>query len=378
MKRVQGLDFPLAEKVIVLSSIGELYTRSPEDWTFITLIETVNAAGGFILPFFMVPGEKTMSSWAHKKLDGESWMTNCPKGHITNEAMNEYLDHFIQYSNSGPIKPWTMLLLDGYTFLPSHETHDLQPLDVGVFRQWKHFQNKSILKALQELDYDYSISSFFCDVSGFRKEALKEMTIKSAFKKSGIWPISCKNTLLSRSRYVGQQGHDEIESEQPSQPTEFEHVNIRLETNYEAAMLIKEITWKTAHRSGRINVGQWKAKICEKERHENAKAIRKVERQIQIAANKAQKSLGTTGVQARNKKEYLKSCENSSLRPPSDLQQVLDLLIEEKELRWPLEGGSSDIEISLGTQYLDPVASPFDSECEGDDQDQGHLRADVE
>ncbi|POS86488.1 hypothetical protein EPUL_001558 [Erysiphe pulchra] len=70
--------------------------------------------------------------------------------------------------------------------------------------------------------------------------------------------------------------------------------------------------------------------------------------------------------------------ENSGLRPPPDLQEAIDFLIEERELRWSLEGSSSGIEISLGTQYLDPVAWPFDSECWGDDQDQGHLRADVE
>ncbi|POS86299.1 hypothetical protein EPUL_002594 [Erysiphe pulchra] len=70
--------------------------------------------------------------------------------------------------------------------------------------------------------------------------------------------------------------------------------------------------------------------------------------------------------------------DNSSLRPLPDFQQALDFLIEERELRWPLEGAGSDTEISLGTQYLDSVASPFNSECEGDDQDQDHLRADVE
>ncbi|POS85348.1 hypothetical protein EPUL_003094 [Erysiphe pulchra] len=294
---------PLAEKDIVPSSFGELYTRSPEDRTSTTLIEIVNPDGGLIPPFFKVPGEKLMNSWAHKKLDDDSWILTIPKEYIKNEAMKEYLDHFIQYSKSdGHIchrSEEFLLKAEQINIhlqvLPSHEIHALQPLDVYVFRQWKNFQNKSILKALRELDYDYSISPLFRDVSGFRKEALKEKTIKSAFKKSGMLPINYNNVLLSRSCYVGQQGksnfrkrrHDEIESEQPSQPTEY---NIRPETNYEAAMLINE----------------------------------------------------------------------------------------QRELRWPLEDGSSDIEISLGTQYLDPLASPFDSEYEGDDQDQNNLRADVE
>ncbi|POS86400.1 hypothetical protein EPUL_001486 [Erysiphe pulchra] len=123
-----------------------------------------------------------------------------------------------------------MLLLDGLTchrneefslkveqnnihlqVLLPHETHAPQPLD-----------------ALQELDYDYSISPFSRDVSGFRKEALKEKTIKNAFEKSGMWPIRCKNALLLRSRYVGHQ--------------DFVQDNSRPETNYQAAMLIKEVS----------------------------------------------------------------------------------------------------------------------------------------
>ncbi|POS87022.1 hypothetical protein EPUL_002883 [Erysiphe pulchra] len=67
-----------------------------------------------------------------------------------------------------------------------------------------------------------------------------------------------------------------------------------------------------------------------------------------------------------------------NLRLPPGFQQALDFLVDERELCWPSKGRSSESKISHGTQYLDPVASsPFDSECEGDDQDQNHLRADV-
>ncbi|POS83243.1 hypothetical protein EPUL_005593, partial [Erysiphe pulchra] len=141
---------------------------------------------------------------------------------------------------------------------------------------------------------------------------------------------------------------------------------------------------KTAHRSGGIYVCQWKLKISERERLKNAKANKKVERQVQIAFNKAQKLPLNTRVQARRKKrEYLKSCGSS---PPN--QETLALFGEtdrdfscrtmiekskDREFRWLLDGSSSDIEISFGSQYLDPVASPFDPECEGY---QGHLRAD--
>ena len=74
-----------------------------------------------------------------------------------------WLRHFIQYTNAGPDKPWKLLLLNGHiTYeypefvilahenhikpmeFPLHLTHILQPLDVGVFRPWKHYHNLAI------------------------------------------------------------------------------------------------------------------------------------------------------------------------------------------------------------------------------------------
>jgi len=40
-------------------------------------------------------------------------------------------------------------------------THVLQPLDVGIFWPWKHYYNLVIQAALQSLDFEYTITSFF-------------------------------------------------------------------------------------------------------------------------------------------------------------------------------------------------------------------------
>lgn len=61
--------------------------------------------------------------------------------------------------------------------------------------------------------------------------------------------------------------------------------------------------------------------------------------------------------------------EDSSLYPSSDLQQALEFLIKDRELRWPSKADSIDIELLLGTQFLELVAYPFDSEYETDDLD---------
>ena len=103
----------------------------------------------------------------------------------TNEKIAlAWLDHFIKHVDVGPDKHWPMLLLDGHIThhkadfiltghenhilpfaFPSHLTHVLQPLDVGVFRPWKHYHNKAIHNGLHSLDMEYTISSFFRDLT---------------------------------------------------------------------------------------------------------------------------------------------------------------------------------------------------------------------
>ncbi|POS87794.1 hypothetical protein EPUL_003042 [Erysiphe pulchra] len=76
------IDCPLAEKIIIPSSIGELCTCSLEDRTSVTMMEKINPAGGFVPPFFMVPGEKIMSNWALNSLDDDSQLTITPNGNL--------------------------------------------------------------------------------------------------------------------------------------------------------------------------------------------------------------------------------------------------------------------------------------------------------
>lgn len=56
-------------------------------------------------------------------------------------------------------------------YFPSHLTHVLQPLDVGVFRPWKHYHKLAIATALRSLDFDYIITSFR-DLTSIRKQAM--------------------------------------------------------------------------------------------------------------------------------------------------------------------------------------------------------------
>jgi hypothetical protein len=52
---------------------------------------------------------------------------------------------------------------------PSHLTYILQPLDISVFRPWKYYYNKAIYYALRNLDFKYTITLFFRNLSNIRE-----------------------------------------------------------------------------------------------------------------------------------------------------------------------------------------------------------------
>jgi hypothetical protein len=50
----------------------------------------------------------------------------------------------------------------------------------------------AIHAALHSLDFEYTITSFFRDLTLIRTQIMQKYIIKNAFESSGIWPVSCK------------------------------------------------------------------------------------------------------------------------------------------------------------------------------------------
>lgn len=82
-----------------------------------------------------------------------------------------WLDHFIYHTESTPTSKLKVLLLDSHTShrtpeftilaaehniliyaFPSHLTHILQPLDVGIFQPYKHWHREAVHSAIRNLD----------------------------------------------------------------------------------------------------------------------------------------------------------------------------------------------------------------------------------
>ena len=133
----------------------------------------------------------------------------------------EDLDHLIKHTKASSSKLWKLLLLDGHithefpdfvvkayehhigfhVFL-SYLTHALQPLDVSVFWPWKHYHNRAIQRVIRGFDFEFTITSFFQDLTTIQEQTMKSYTIKNAFSESGMWPINAKASIQKMQQYA--------------------------------------------------------------------------------------------------------------------------------------------------------------------------------
>ena len=364
---------PTLEKVIVPKSVTKLYTATQGSRKQITVIETVRGDGKQTLPpFIIAPGEHIMENWISEKLIGEEYIDFSSSGYINNSVIMKYGDHLIKHTYAGPNKQWKLLLLDGHEshyhlpfqlllkenciqpwYFLSHLTHALQPLDVGVFRPWKHYHSRAVNSALRSLDLQYTVTSLFRDLTEIRANTMQTYTICNAFEKAGMWPLSCEagiKNIKSFSKEISKQSSSPnslqlpqlplpnsvetiwktttiVESFITRDPTQFsdntvevfkstmKETSVQLQKAYlqatEHALLQQKIqddisrkntsrrTVKGRGSSGGGTVSELRFQIKAKEEIERLESNKKAKRQLSTAINKYKESLRVRGVTAR-------------------------------------------------------------------------------
>jgi len=88
---------------------------------------------------------------------------------------------FINYCDENGIVPFAF---------PPHITHILQPLDVVVFQQYKHYHTKVINITVHNSYIQITKLEFLAAISDIRHKTFKESTIHSAFQKTGLIPFN--------------------------------------------------------------------------------------------------------------------------------------------------------------------------------------------
>lgn len=211
---------PAGEEVIVLIGIKEMYVGVPENRLSLTIIKSISADGKAILLVVIIPGSVIMEAWFYQNMTGHELITVSPLGYTNKGICLAWLDHFMKYNNCGSDKPWRILLIDGATCheapefvikakmnhiqvvkFPSHQTHLIQPLDVGCFRQWKRYQQSTVMNVIRSFEAEYCIQSFFRDLPKIREKTFIKRIIKHLFKNSGTWPLNWKAVKKKLKEY---------------------------------------------------------------------------------------------------------------------------------------------------------------------------------
>ncbi len=198
------------KEIMVPLDIREHYAISPENRRSVTIIEMINAAGEYPSPpMIIIQGHELMVTWFSGNLPDNTYVMTSESGFTLDVLALEYLKHYIKNSGAGPDAEWKIMLMDNHEShmtpefialtndnhisplpLIPHLTHCMQPLDVNIFKPYKHWHDVAIQEAVASSFIEYSIDQFLNDLIKIRNNTFKASTIRHAFEKSGMWPVN--------------------------------------------------------------------------------------------------------------------------------------------------------------------------------------------
>ena len=185
------------------------YRSDPDNRESCTVIEGVSATGIAIPAIIIMTGTLILARWVENSMDPDTLITTSPTGYTCDFIGLRWIEHFHKYSKKTQQGAYRLLILDGHAShitkefltyaedhkivcmgLPPHTTHLLQPLDVGVFQPYKHWHAQAVNRAVDFADTEYSKQEFLASFKHFRDQTMKQNTIRSAWRKTGLVPYN--------------------------------------------------------------------------------------------------------------------------------------------------------------------------------------------
>ena len=199
----------------------------PNKREWITNLTCVNAAGDHIPGFYIFRGKRLRSNYVLHCEDGAA-MAMQTKAWMTATLFSHWISHFIRCLQSkGGISQGRrhLLILDGHNShvtlevvhkcrevgldlvtLPSHTSHRLQPLDVGVFTPFKrYFKRYRDVWSVSNKGKGASKQTLAMWMSRALERALTKSNITAGFRTTGIHPLNPEavNVHMGPARQFG-------------------------------------------------------------------------------------------------------------------------------------------------------------------------------
>ncbi len=208
--------------VVVPADIKAIYLADPDNRESITALECCSAGGLSIAPFLILKGDIMLEKHFENKMDDKAKL-GCSLTGFTNDRLSfKWLEHFNELTKDGIKDRWRVLIMDGhgshlsdhfkfYAFknriipflLPSHSTHLLQPLDVGVFSAMKQHHQNALYDSIRYGDYTFDRTDFLAAFQEIHNSTMKKGTIIGSFIKTGLFPLDPEVVLSKMAHFDG-------------------------------------------------------------------------------------------------------------------------------------------------------------------------------
>ena len=184
------------------------------DQEHITIIKAISAGGVVIPPLIIIKGKVILHRWFADIMDDDYLIGVSDSGYSNDVLFFQWLQHWEAMSRRTQRGEYQLLLLDGYDshltwtalqfceqqkvvviLFPPHTTHFMQPLDVALFQQWKHYHAEAINHSVRRGCGNFDRSAFLRYIEKIRELTFTPRNIKAGFRKCGYWPFRLVEVL---------------------------------------------------------------------------------------------------------------------------------------------------------------------------------------
>jgi len=187
----------------------------PGDREWVTVIQSICAAGYAIPPFIIYKGRVRISAWYEEASIPRNWKLSVSENGWTKNALDlEWLKHFDAHTKTRRVGVYRLLILDGHEshlnqdfkdyclenkiltlYMLSHSSHILQPLDVVCFSPLKRKYSQRVRDLARRRVFHINKEGFLPAFRDAFFNVFTEANCRKAFEASGLVPINAQVVL---------------------------------------------------------------------------------------------------------------------------------------------------------------------------------------
>jgi hypothetical protein len=187
----------------------------PGDREWVTVIQSICAAGYATPPFIIYKGRIHISAWYEEADIPRDWKLSVSENGWTNNALGlEWLKHFDRHTKARQVGAYRLLILDGHEShlnqdfkdyclehriltlcMPPHSSHILQPLDVVCFAPLKRKYSQRVRDLARRRVFHVNKEGFLPAFKDAFFDVFTEENCRKAFEAVGLVPLNAQVVL---------------------------------------------------------------------------------------------------------------------------------------------------------------------------------------